>query len=746
MIAALVLAAALSLQGEIDSVAEKGGGKVVVPAHVKYRGIFINDEDWGLRPWAVKHFGKEEQIGTNVYAEVFALMRKNGLNLIWPAMHEGGYEFSSRPENLELAKNCGITIGTSHCEPMLRNNCYLSKAAKKKWSWVNNREFLEEYWREGVRRGTGSFSRVSAFAEATADEERVDRVGDVLWTIGMRGIHDGRMPDGKTTEEKRKILEEVFAAQCAMLPEGAPKLFCPYKEVLPIFNSGLKVPEDVIIMWTNDNFGYVRRVGGNHEIHKIHEKQGIYWHLSYHGHPHGYIHLCTTPPAFMWYELIAKCWENGVRDVWMVNAGDVFQAEILLDAYGRFASNPEAWKAKANPQREAIESWVSEEFLSHNHLRQGYGGQEERKEHKVGECLCELCVLCGKISSHLAEYYNLGFNRKPEHMCVQWTTNLPVTVKSSLLKRYHALLAEDLAIEEMFTNLNCHNCSQITNATHNSQLITHNSQLSTRSTCSTRLKTADEYFRLIGFQVRFLAYAGIIHLEGRDKGYARSVIDPLYERWNKLDGGKWSGFWCDTIDENGGMRQPTAANRWSSQMQWPWNEPVDPSKPDRKGVRRSDYVATAYRADIPEPAWLEPIANTPANGGAWTRVEGLGTSGRALALLPVKPGVGEGAVVKYVAKKGTIVLQFLPDFALWPGLGLSVDVRVNGGEVVNVKVPGNNANLGEHDKVRNAAVQDNFVRAVVEGVALKDGENVVEIIARDPGVVIDRVGVLPLTR
>ena len=199
---------------------------------VKYRGIFVNDEDWSLRPWAVKHFGKKEQIGIRAYEKIFSLMEKDGLNLIWPAMHEGGYEFSSRPENLELAKKHGIVVGTSHCEPMLRNNCYLPKEDKKKWSWVANRDFLVDYWKEGVRRGTGFSNRV----------ERVDRVEDILWTIGMRGIHDGKMQDGKTTEEKIKILEEVFAAQCAMLPEGAPKLFVPYKEVLPIFNAGLKVP------------------------------------------------------------------------------------------------------------------------------------------------------------------------------------------------------------------------------------------------------------------------------------------------------------------------------------------------------------------------------------------------------------------------------------------------------------------------------------------------------------------------
>ena len=293
---------------------------------VRYRGIFINDEDWGLRPWAVKHFGRTEQIGTNAYEEVFRLMQADGLNLLWPAMHEGGYEFSARPENFAIADKYGITIGTSHCEPMLRNNCYLPRADKAKWSWTNHPDFLKAYWAEGVRRGEGH---------------------RILWTIGMRGIHDGRLSDGKTTEEKKRILEEVFACQTNLLAStprraGAgtlPTLFCPYKEVLPIFNAGLEVPDGATILWTNDNFGYIRRLGGPQLEGR---PQGIYWHASYYGNPHSYTHLCTTPPAFMWYELCAKAWANGVRDVWMLNAGDVFPAEILLDAYGRIAHNPEA--------------------------------------------------------------------------------------------------------------------------------------------------------------------------------------------------------------------------------------------------------------------------------------------------------------------------------------------------------------------------------------------------------------------
>ena len=673
---------------------------------VKYRGVFVNDEDWSLRPWAVKHFGKNEQIGTRAYSEIFSLMKDNGLNLIWPAMHEGGYEFSSRPENLALAAKEGITVGTSHCEPMLRNNCYLSKSDKKKWSWVGNREFLERYWREGVRRGSDCFNHV----------EHVDHVGKILWTIGMRGIHDGKMQDGKTTEEKIKILEEVFAAQCAMLPEGAPKLFIPYKEVLPIFNAGLKVPNGTTIMWTNDNFGYIRRLGGPQcEGYG----GGIYWHISYHGSPHGYIHLCTTPPAFMWYELVAKCWANGVRDVWMVNAGDVFQAEVLLDAYGRFAANPDYWMTRDAPQTEALTMWTRENLLATKNTNDTKNCEHEN-----------LCDLCGKITSHLAEYYNLGFNRRPEHMCVQWTTNLPASVKSSLLKRYHALLSEDIAIEESLANL--------------------------RDSASLR----EKYFRLVGFQARFLAYAGIIHLEGRDRDYARSVIDPLYERWDKLEGGKWSGFWCDTIDERGGKRQPTNHNRWSSQMQWPWNEPADPYATKDRGVARVNYPATAYRADVEEPIWLEPTTNVATNGGAWTRVPGLGTSGNALALLPVKPGVGKGAMVGFSltgltgltgfekqddnpvnlvnpVQKETLVIQFLPDFALWPGLKLGVEVSFDGGVAQYVAVPKSDSNIGEHDPVRNRAVQDNFIRVEVP---VPRGANSVKIVATDPGVVIDKVG------
>lgn len=449
---------------------------------VRYRGIFVNDEDWSLRPWAVRHFGRDEQIGVRAYTEIFGLMQRHGLNLLWPAMHEGGYEFSARPENMELAKQWGITIGTTHCEPLLRNNCYLPKADKRKWSWKSNREFLEEYWREGVRRGAGF---------------------DVLWTIGMRGIHDAPLNDGKTVEERKATLEEIFAWQKQALGPDAPTLFVPYKEVLPIYNAGLKVPEGTTIMWVNDNYGYVRRLGGPQCASY---PQGLYWHLSYWGFPHGYLHLCTTPPAFMWYELAAKAWNNGVRDVWMVNVGDVFQAELLIDAYGRIAANPDAWDAGAQDKLLALA--VADKLQ----LADG--------------------KLVQRIVAHLTEYFTLGFIRKPEFMCTHWTSNLPDSVKDDLLRRYRRLLAEDLAIDAALAE---------------------------------PVKSA--YFRIAGFQAQFLAHAGIIHLESRSREYARSVLDPLHERWDRMDGGKWSGFWFDTIDEFGVKPDRKWSNTWMSHLQ-----------------------------------------------------------------------------------------------------------------------------------------------------------------------------------
>ena len=681
---------------------------------VKWRGIFINDEDWNLRPWAEKRFGASEGIGTNTYAIIYDMMKADGLNLIWSAMHEGGYEFSSRPENIAQAKEAGIWIGTSHCEPMLRNNCYIGEENKSKWDWLNHKDFVTDYWREGAKRGEDA---------------------NVLWTLGMRGIHDAGMRQGTNMAHKIEIMQEVFKTQCSLLPPGAPKVFCPYKEVLPIYNAGLKVPVGTTILWVNDNFGYVRRLGGP-QCNGY--GQGIYWHVSYWGAPHSYLHLCTTPPAFMWYELVAKCANNGVRDLWMLNVGDVFQAEILMYCYGKFAQDPDYWMTRPDPQSEVLGMWVDE------CLARRRGGAENSEDSENN--LCVSAALREKIIAHLNEYYNLGFIRKPEHMCTKWAEALPSTFKADLLARYHALLNEDIAIEKELAAL-CDSASH-------SRRLSGARPMGKRPSRAQASAERDTYFRAIGFQAQFLAHAGIIFLEGKGKDYALEHLDALNRRFDEIEGGKWAGFWWDTIDD------PAPPHRSKGlacmHMNWPWN--ADRNRHD--GALRGKYSATFYTPsrdfEMFPAGGTRLVASRPGtNGGAWRKVAGLGTSGNALALLPVKPGVGEDATLEYnlcasaTLRETNLVIRFLPDFALWPGLGMKIGVKIGDQPEKVVEVPASDSNIGERDRTRQTAVQDNFIdvrvplyKEEIERLNKLGDKRIVPITIRaiDPGVVIDKVG------
>ena len=194
---------------------------------VAYRGIFINDEDWSLRNWAWKNYEKSEQkgrIGPKTYKAIFQLLLRLRANTIWPAMHEGTTGFFTVAGNKEMADSCGILIGTSHCEPLLRNNVAEWDHAKRgDYNYITNRDQVKQYWTERLQQVKGS---------------------EELFTIGMRGIHDGSMEGVKTKEEKLDGLQQVIDDQRELLRkyynkdvEHVPQVFIPYKEVLEIMES-----------------------------------------------------------------------------------------------------------------------------------------------------------------------------------------------------------------------------------------------------------------------------------------------------------------------------------------------------------------------------------------------------------------------------------------------------------------------------------------------------------------------------
>jgi len=366
---------------------------------VKYRGIFINDEDWGISRWASNTFDPQRgNIGPKTYARVYDLMLRLRLNYIWPAMHGVTTEFGSIPENAALADEYGIVVGSSHCEPMLYNNIHWNEAKQGKWDYSVNQDAIRSIW-EKTARERGAY--------------------EAVWTTGIRGIHDQAMEGPNDIPTRIATVSHVIADERALINKYVTRqwgpvaqIFVPYKEVLPIYDGGLAVPSDVTLVWADDNFGYLRRLSSPEERKRA-GGAGVYWHLSYYGSPHSYTWINTTAPALMWEEL-EKAWNNDARRVWVINVGDIKPMEIGIDHFARLAWNPEQMGPASQPR-----------FLN-NFAARNFGA-----------------AAAPRIAAFLAEYYRLGTIRKPELMNREWALSLTPDRASALRQAYRALLARE---------------------------------------------------------------------------------------------------------------------------------------------------------------------------------------------------------------------------------------------------------------------------------------------------------------
>ncbi|MBR0276312.1 MAG: glycosyl hydrolase 115 family protein [Prevotella sp.] len=345
---------------------------------VAYRGIFINDEDWSLRNWAWKNYEKTDQFGAmgpKTYKAVFQLLLRLRANAIWPGMHTGTPGFFTIPGNKEMADSCGILIGTSHCEPLLRNNvAEWDHSVRGAYNYMTNREQVQQYWIERLKEVKGS---------------------EEFFTIGMRGIHDGSMEGVKTKKEKLDGLQQVIDDQRELIRkyynkdvEKVPQVFIPYKEVLEIMESGLQVPDDVTLMWCDDNYGYMTRLS-DAEQQKRQGGGGVYYHLSYWGRPHDYMWLTTTQPGLVYSEMKAA-YDHNCRKLWIVNVHDPKVAAYDLEFFLDMAWNIDA--IHPNTINNHLQNWLCTQF-----------GEE------VGQ----------KLFPAMKEFYRLCGIRKPEFM--GWT-------------------------------------------------------------------------------------------------------------------------------------------------------------------------------------------------------------------------------------------------------------------------------------------------------------------------------------
>lgn len=297
--------------------------------HVKYRGIFINDEAPALTTWAQKKFG-----GTNakMYAHVFELLLRLKANYLWPAMWPPRAFLADDPRNMVLADEMGIVMGTSHHEPMSRAHDEWQRNKGGAWDYAKNAPQLREFWRGGIQRMMGRPDG-SAF--------------DTLVTVGMRGDGDEPMSEHTATtlletivRDQRQIIADVTKKPA----EQTPQMWALYKEVQDYYDAGLKVPDDVLLLFADDNWGQIRRLP--EPAAKRPGGYGVYYHFDYVGAPRNYKWLNTNQIEKVWQQMdLAR--EHGADALWIVNVGDIKPVEYPIHFFLDMAWAPKTMTADA---------------------------------------------------------------------------------------------------------------------------------------------------------------------------------------------------------------------------------------------------------------------------------------------------------------------------------------------------------------------------------------------------------------
>ncbi len=327
---------------------------------VKYRGIFLNDEAPDLSGWVAEKYGTvptntNPPIPANVanyshefYARIFEVLLRLKGNYLWPAMWNNAFN-EDDPENPRLADEYGIVMGTSHQEPMLRAQKEWDRRYKRtlgSWNYFKNPDVLQNFWREGIRR---------------------NRNHESIITIGLRGADDTPMIPGGTVAQSMALLEEIVAVQRRMIAEEVnpdvtrvPQLWCLYKEVQEYYNAGLRVPDDVTLLWADDNWGNLRRLPTEAE-RKRSGGAGIYYHFDYVGGPRNYKWINTNPIPKVW-EQMTLAREYGADRIWIVNVGHFKGLEFPLEYFMHLAWDTSRWTHRNIDEYTRL--WAEREFGS----------------------------------------------------------------------------------------------------------------------------------------------------------------------------------------------------------------------------------------------------------------------------------------------------------------------------------------------------------------------------------------------
>lgn len=642
-----------------DSLLLPDGLRRFGPPSVKYRGLFLNDEDWGLQPWAARTFEpKARGLGPKTYAEVFALLLRLKANTLWPAMHACTPAFNSDPRNAALADDYAIVMGSSHAEPMLRNNVSEWTASPAAYNYVANRSGVSAYWAARLRTN-GRYEN--------------------LYTLGMRGIHDSALQGASTDAQRIAVLGQVFTDQRHLLRAyvnddltAVPQVFCAYKEVLDLYRQGLAVPADVTIIWPDDNFGYVRHFASATERSRP-GGFGVYYHLSYLGRPLSYLWLGTTPPALVWEEM-TKAYAFGADRIWIANVGDLKPTEPGVEFFLRLAWDIHQWGPDAQP--EFLRAWAARDFGA---------------------------AQAGEIAAVMGGFYQLNFQRKPEHL-QWWLPGQPPRRSPCTLAAADARLAAFAALRQRVDRL--------------ASILPADRQ--------------DAFEELVGYPVRASALANQRYFLGErgDERNARSADAALHaitQRFNdEIAGGKWRGV----------LQLEPADAQWKSMRLAPWTPP--------EFARSTDLPSGPGRILAARAAGTFDTLSDRAGSG-WRRVAGLGRSGHAITLAPVPSPLASSAIdlgqsptvdytVELPAGAAWIHLELLPTHSVDAQAGSRLALACDNLPPQLLRLPADDGSAAWAQGVLTGT------RTLSLSVELKTaGPHRLRLYALDPGVAVDRL-------
>jgi Glycosyl hydrolase family 115/Gylcosyl hydrolase family 115 C-terminal domain len=651
------------------------------PPAVKYRGIFINDEDWGIQPWAAKTFDPQTRdIGPKTYAKVFELLLRLHANYLWPAMHNVTKAFNYFPDDKVVADDYAIVMGSSHCEPMLRNNVGewpTNRAAD--WNYQKNPDEIKRYWEERVKEN-GKYENV--------------------YTLGMRGVHDGPLQATGTPQEKVQLMERIFADQRDLLakwvnPEvtQVPQAFVPYKEVLQIYRDGLEVPDDVTLVWVDDNHGYIRELP-NPQEQKRKGSSGIYYHVSYWGGPRDYLWLCSTPPGLIGEEM-GKALDYNARTLWVLNVGDIKPAEIDIDYFLQLARD-----GRVVSQPDFLKDWC----------RRNFGG-----------------IYADDFAKIMAEYYVLNEAVKPEHLLMATFNDAEI---ANRLARFKALMDKT---DELYAKMP----AQFRDAFY--ELVVYpvrGSALANEIILDTQRNHEAASQK---------NPAANVYADEATKAYEGVQAETAYYN-DQLAGGKWKYMMSDAPHDLRVNVPPnvTRMTNVSEAANKAISEDTATEPPARANFRQSAFIENSGYVSMDAAHFTRSVSR---NGAAWRVVDGLGRSGEALTVFPdntasvTNPAelAAHAPCLQYEFKTTStgpakITVYCVPVHRLYPVRGAHYAVAIDDEppHVVDIESE-ENSWIWEANVLRAAALGESTSEVP------KPGRHTLRLWMVDPGVPVDKI-------